>query len=91
MTKPRSPLALIIIDGWGYSEAREGNAIALANTPTWDALVGRYPGTLLNASGLAVAGLVRRRAREKNFVRSRQIVPRQVRFADRNFALRERG
>src|SRR5262249_17258972 len=33
---------------------REGNAIALASTPTWDALIGRHPKTLLEASGLAV-------------------------------------
>ena len=31
MTKKRGPMALIIIDGWGYSAAREGNAIALAD------------------------------------------------------------
>ena len=36
MSKKRGPLALIIIDGWGYSAAREGNAIALANTPFYD-------------------------------------------------------
>lgn len=44
----------MVLDGWGYRPEREGNAIALANTPSWDALVARYPGTLLNASGLAV-------------------------------------
>ena len=43
-----------MLDGWGYRPEREGNAIALANTPTWDALVAKYPGTLLEASGLAV-------------------------------------
>ncbi len=45
---------LVVLDGWGYRPEREGNAIALANTPTWDALVARYPRTLLNASGRAV-------------------------------------
>ena len=44
----------MVLDGWGYRAEREGNAIALANTPTWDALVKRYPQTLLDASGLAV-------------------------------------
>jgi 2,3-bisphosphoglycerate-independent phosphoglycerate mutase len=45
---------LIVLDGWGYRQEREGNAVALASTPTWDALVGRAPNTLLEASGLAV-------------------------------------
>jgi 2,3-bisphosphoglycerate-independent phosphoglycerate mutase len=47
-------VVLVVLDGWGYRAEREGNAIALANTPTWDALVARYPRTLLSASGLAV-------------------------------------
>ena len=47
-------VALIVLDGWGYRTEREGNAIALAQTPTWDALTARYPQTLLSASGLAV-------------------------------------
>jgi len=45
---------LVVLDGWGYRPEREGNAIALAQTPTWDALWGGYPRTLLQASGLAV-------------------------------------
>jgi 2,3-bisphosphoglycerate-independent phosphoglycerate mutase len=45
---------LVVLDGWGYRAEREGNAIALATTPTWDGLVEAYPRTLLNASGLAV-------------------------------------
>jgi 2,3-bisphosphoglycerate-independent phosphoglycerate mutase len=50
----RGPLALIIIDGWGYSEAREGNAIALASTPFYDELTSQYPHTLLEAHGSRV-------------------------------------
>jgi 2,3-bisphosphoglycerate-independent phosphoglycerate mutase len=50
----KGPLALIIIDGWGYSTAREGNAIALAATPFYDELVGKYPSTLLEAHGSRV-------------------------------------
>jgi 2,3-bisphosphoglycerate-independent phosphoglycerate mutase len=50
----RRPVVLVVLDGWGYREEREGNAIALANTPTWDALWKRAPRTLLEASGLAV-------------------------------------
>ncbi|MBV9878956.1 MAG: 2,3-bisphosphoglycerate-independent phosphoglycerate mutase [Gemmatirosa sp.] len=48
------PVALLVLDGWGYRPEREGNAIALAETPTWDALWKRRSRTLLDASGLAV-------------------------------------
>ncbi|HEX6719576.1 MAG TPA: 2,3-bisphosphoglycerate-independent phosphoglycerate mutase [Pyrinomonadaceae bacterium] len=54
MTKKRGPLALIIIDGWGYSASREGNAIALAETPFYDELAEKYPHTLLEAHGSRV-------------------------------------
>lgn len=54
MTRKRAPLALIIIDGWGYSAAREGNAIALAATPFYDELCEKYPSTLLEAHGTRV-------------------------------------
>src|SRR5882762_3414835 len=50
----RGPLALIIIDGWGYSPRREGNAIALAATPNYDEFCENYPQTLLEASGTQV-------------------------------------
>ncbi len=50
----KRPLALIIIDGWGYSPRREGNAIALARTPNYDEICHRYPKTLLEASGTRV-------------------------------------
>jgi 2,3-bisphosphoglycerate-independent phosphoglycerate mutase len=48
------PVALIVLDGWGYRPETEGNAIALANTPTWDSLWRRGSRTLLDASGLRV-------------------------------------
>jgi 2,3-bisphosphoglycerate-independent phosphoglycerate mutase len=54
LTKRRGPLALIIIDGWGYSPARDGNAIALAATPFYDELCEKYPQTLLEAHGSRV-------------------------------------
>ena len=54
MTRKKGPVALIIIDGWGYSAAREGNAIALAQTPFYDELTGKYPHTLLEAYGSRV-------------------------------------
>jgi 2,3-bisphosphoglycerate-independent phosphoglycerate mutase len=50
----RRPVVLVVLDGWGYRTEREGNAIALARTPTWEALWARAPRTLLEASGLAV-------------------------------------
>src|SRR5256885_3570024 len=54
LTDSKGPLALIIIDGWGYSPRREGNAIALAATPYYDELCENYPQTLLEASGTRV-------------------------------------
>ena len=54
MDTKRGPLALIIIDGWGYSPSREGNAIALASTPYYDEIVAKYPQTLLEAHGSRV-------------------------------------
>ena len=54
MAKKKGPVALIIIDGWGYSASREGNAIALAETPFYDELAGKYPQTLLEAHGSRV-------------------------------------
>ena len=46
--------ALIVLDGWGYSEATEHNAIATANTPNWDRLWAEAPTTLISGSGLDV-------------------------------------
>ncbi|MGC2658708.1 MAG: 2,3-bisphosphoglycerate-independent phosphoglycerate mutase [Bryobacteraceae bacterium] len=48
------PLVLTILDGWGYSSAVEGNAIAAAHTPTYDHLLATYPNTLIYTSGPAV-------------------------------------
>ncbi|HWQ71043.1 MAG TPA: 2,3-bisphosphoglycerate-independent phosphoglycerate mutase [Desulfitobacteriaceae bacterium] len=48
------PLLLMIMDGWGYSQACEGNAIAQASLPNYRSLENSYPGTLLKASGEAV-------------------------------------
>jgi len=48
------PVVLVVLDGWGYNPEHEGNAVALATTPTWDALWGRRSRTLLAASGLRV-------------------------------------
>ena len=50
----KTPLALIILDGFGYRAQREGNAIALADMPFYDELRDKYPHTLLEASGECV-------------------------------------
>lgn len=50
----RRPLALVILDGWGYSPRRDGNAIAIAHTPNYDEICEKYPMTLLAASGRRV-------------------------------------
>jgi 2,3-bisphosphoglycerate-independent phosphoglycerate mutase len=49
-----APLVLIVLDGWGIREDRDNNAIALARTPVYDALLARYPNAQLIASGEAV-------------------------------------
>jgi 2,3-bisphosphoglycerate-independent phosphoglycerate mutase len=53
-SSPRSPVVLLVLDGWGYRAEREGNAIAMAKVPMWDRLWARAPRTLLEASGEAV-------------------------------------
>ncbi|TFG51896.1 MAG: 2,3-bisphosphoglycerate-independent phosphoglycerate mutase, partial [Gemmatimonadales bacterium] len=52
--RPRGPVVLIVLDGWGYRAEREYNAIELGKTPVWHGLWSSYPHTLLEASGLAV-------------------------------------
>jgi 2,3-bisphosphoglycerate-independent phosphoglycerate mutase len=48
---PVSPVVLVILDGWGYREATEGNALAAAETPVMDSLWAAYPSTLIRTSG----------------------------------------
>lgn len=50
----KKPLVLIIMDGWGYSENPENNAVLAANTPNLDRLTKDYPSTLISGSGLDV-------------------------------------
>src|SRR5579884_4117315 len=47
----KKPLVLTILDGWGYSPATEGNAIAAARKPTYDMLLSTFPHTLVHTSG----------------------------------------
>jgi len=50
----KTPLVLIVLDGFGYRAEREGNAIALADMPFYDELREKYPHTLIEASGECV-------------------------------------
>lgn len=47
-------VVLVILDGWGISEERMGNAIQRAQTPNMDKFLTYYPNTALQASGIAV-------------------------------------
>ncbi len=53
MSRPK-PVVLTIVDGWGLGRYREGNAIALAETPNIDSYQARFPCTQLRACGEAV-------------------------------------
>lgn len=46
----KKPVALIILDGWGYREETDGNSIARASKPFFDYLWSEYPHALLQAS-----------------------------------------
>jgi 2,3-bisphosphoglycerate-independent phosphoglycerate mutase len=47
-------VALVILDGWGCAPPGPGNAVELADTPTFDRLWRTHPHTTLDASGEAV-------------------------------------
>ena len=51
---PESPVVLIVLDGWGESTERDGNAILQARTPIYRELRERYPSSLLTTCGEAV-------------------------------------
>ena len=42
---------LTVLDGWGYSPSTNGNAIALARKPVYDALIKKFPNVLIHTSG----------------------------------------
>ncbi|ORU90261.1 MAG: phosphoglycerate mutase (2,3-diphosphoglycerate-independent) [Cycloclasticus sp. symbiont of Poecilosclerida sp. M] len=48
------PVVLMILDGFGYSEEAEFNAIKAAKMPNWDRLWNTCPHTLLDCSGSSV-------------------------------------
>jgi 2,3-bisphosphoglycerate-independent phosphoglycerate mutase len=48
------PVALIVLDGWGLAPPGPGNAVALAETPTFDRIMAEYPHGTLTTSGRSV-------------------------------------
>ncbi len=50
----KSPIALIIMDGYGITSVADGNAIFEAKTPYLDSYFKNYPNSELSASGLSV-------------------------------------
>jgi len=54
MSDRKKPVVLLILDGWGYSESENNNAIYTANKPNWEKLWEKYPHTLIKASETAV-------------------------------------
>ena len=50
----KKPTVLLILDGYGLNDKKEGNAVALANTPVMDKLMAEYPFVKGQASGMAV-------------------------------------
>lgn len=51
---PRSPVVLVILDGFGVNPSRQNNGVLEADTPNLDGYFSRYPHTTLQASGHAV-------------------------------------
>ena len=51
---PKSPIALVILDGYGMNEMVEGNAIKAAKQPNLDEYFAECPNTVLYASGMSV-------------------------------------
>ncbi len=53
MTRQK-PIVLCILDGWGYRQEKNNNAIEMGHTPVWHDLIKQYPTTMLKTSGLDV-------------------------------------
>jgi 2,3-bisphosphoglycerate-independent phosphoglycerate mutase len=54
MSNRMPPVALVVLDGWGYRPESTHNAIELGRTPVWHRLWASSPRALLDASGLPV-------------------------------------
>lgn len=54
-SRPRpKPLVVVILDGWGISLLKKGNAIYAADTPTMDTYAKTYPSAAVSAAGIEV-------------------------------------
>ncbi|OGI10269.1 MAG: phosphoglycerate mutase (2,3-diphosphoglycerate-independent) [Candidatus Melainabacteria bacterium RIFCSPLOWO2_02_FULL_35_15] len=49
-----TPLTLVILDGWGTSDDKKGNAVAQASVPNFNSFLKNYPNTILYTCGRAV-------------------------------------
>ncbi len=54
MNSKKQTKVLIILDGWGYSEVTQNNAIAQAKTPVWDKFNSQFAHSLISTSGKEV-------------------------------------
>ena len=54
MKTNKKPVVLAILDGYGMSELKDGNAIHTAQTPRMDEFLQKYPKTVIHASGMDV-------------------------------------
>src|SRR5260370_11484968 len=51
MGKGTRAIVLTVLEGWGFRAETKGNAIALARKPTYNALLKKFPNTLIHTSG----------------------------------------
>ena len=79
MSVSKKPMVLVILDGYGYREEQQDNAIFSAKTPVMDALWANRPHTLIDASGLEV-GLPDRQIKPMPDLRFFFVVPRKIAF-----------
>ena len=49
-----TPVALIILDGWGINPSCTDNAVCQARTPNLDRLMATFPTTRIDGSGTSV-------------------------------------
>ena len=50
----QKPIILCILDGWGYNENKQGNAIEPGKPPHWHEYIQKFPPCMLATSGLCV-------------------------------------
>lgn len=79
-------VVLVVLDGWGVRRQKEGNAIAAALTPNYSRILGQYPATQLEASGLPVGlpeGVMgNSEVGHVNIGSGRRVIQEQVRIHD---------